>query len=259
MGLSASLMAGCGSDKAVTTDTTLKEVSSLEQTSDTVEGIAKVESETEIAETETTETLVDIEATSESETEEVTVVNWRDYQTVTINGTVIKAPYTIQDLIDAGAEDYTNISDTVEPGVSESVYWLNIDDVRICVSLYNPDTYTINALDANVYWISLFLNDSNVLGDSVSVGLITNDMDYSDISKIYGDADELDSLELNVLSPEDLNNQDEYWVIYGNDNYGYPRSWGINELEYRVASGVGIVKVNVTYFEQIAKYYHPSE
>jgi hypothetical protein len=256
MGLSASLIAGCGSPKAITTDIIHEEVSSLEQTSETVEEITEIESGTEIAETET---LVDTESTSESETEEVIVVNWRDYQTVTINGTVIKAPYTIQDLIDAGAEDYTNISDTVEPGVSESVYWLNTEDVRICVSLYNPETYTINALDANVYWLSLFLNDSNVLGDSVSVGLITNDMDYSDISKIYGDADELDSLELNVLSPEDLNNQDEYWVIYGNDNYGYPRSWGINELEYRIASGIGIVKVNVIYFEQIAKYYHHSE
>jgi hypothetical protein len=249
VGLSVSLMTACGTTKAAVTDANQEKVSGVEQTSESVEEATENKSEKE----------VESKSVSENKTEEGTILNWRDYQTITINGKTIEAPFTVQDLIDIGAEEYGDLSGTIEPGIYRMEYILKVDDKYIFTYCYNPEEYPISVYDCTVYSMMIYSENLTVMDNGVTIGLVTNDMSYSDIVEIYGDADEFYDSDLDMISSDDLADQDEYMVVYGDDNSGKAGYMDVNSVEYYVIPGSGISDIYVTYLEQLRDYYGYTE
>jgi hypothetical protein len=205
-----------------------KEVSSVEQTSEDVE----------------------------SEPKSKAKFNWRDYQTITINGTTLSSLFTLQNMLDAGAIAESEQFDTIEPGLTRECYWLEVDNAEICVMLYNPEKSAIDVADGIVFMIQAYslIDVDETLDNSITIGLIENNMSYNDIRKIYGDADEFYNQNIEMITPDDISDLDIYWVMYGTNNSGDPGYMDINACAFKVTKN-GVIKVTVTYYEQITEVY----
>jgi hypothetical protein len=273
--LIASIMVGCGSNKSTSNNEAKQSTESTQSTSSDTESTAKVD-ETVEQSTESSEEIAEsTQSTDDASvpavyTGTITPVNWKDDMTLTIKGTKLEFPFTVQDMIDAGAELVDSYPGGIGTGLSDDSIDLMVNDATtISVYGFNPKYYSINWKDAIVYYCIIGLDpDYDTRLRDISIGSTDNNMNYHNIVDLYGEpdvvidksetGDDVSDDEKAELYAREVDTEvdmlDYHYVIYGDEHSGSNNHETENILELIYRNGCGITDAKLSWYKQVNSY-----